>query len=76
LQRLGCAAIFRSSAYRHATGPVSARIKYDAFGLIGTTFTELEWKNANIFRESGPDKSKRIVKLSTEATDRRERLAG
>jgi len=35
---------------------------YDAFGLIGTTFKELSrLENANLFRKSGPDKSKRMV---------------
>ena len=34
---------------------------YDAFGLIGTTFKELDWKALVFFREIGPDKSKRMV---------------
>ena len=34
---------------------------HDAFGVFGTIFTELEFENANLFRESGPDKSKRMV---------------
>jgi hypothetical protein len=32
---------------------------YDAFGL--TIFRELGWKTLIFFRESGPDKSKRIM---------------
>jgi hypothetical protein len=44
-------------------------LSYSAFGLIGTTFTELDWKTLIFFRESGFDKSKRMVSYTLHHAD-------
>ena len=50
---------------RTARTAVARRLtnNYDAFEVIGTTLILENWaENANLFRESGPDNSKRMVR--------------
>ena len=37
------------------------RLRYDAFGDIGTICRELAWKHTNLFLKRGPEHSKRII---------------
>ena len=44
-----------------SAGPAALATIHDAFGVIGTIFRELEWKYANVVRESGTENSKRTA---------------
>ena len=47
---------------RRLASPMSWHWPYDEYRLIGTIFGELDWANANLSRENGPDNSKRMVR--------------